>query len=124
VSLRESLRTLRLAQFNSPSIMEPLKTVPEVAAALRKDKDLIKGYDVEAEFAREVSAFESAARAGLDEGHAHVNGRWLVDVFAPRRQGASETPQRCREQWTTHAITSGGLPEVLHLWARITRRPP
>jgi hypothetical protein len=122
-TVRDSLRTLRIAQFNRPSLSEPMKTVADVAAELARDKELLKGYDVEAEFMREVSLFELSVRASLDEGHAFVNGKWLVDVLAPRWLGPSSKPEHCREEWIRHAVSCGGLSEVRDLWERITGRP-
>lgn len=121
--LLQSLRTLRLATHQRPVREEPLKTVADVADALAADKHLIEGYDVEARFRQEVATVEAAIRSSLDEGHALVNGKWLVDVFAPRALGPQVTPQRCRDGWIAHAVQAGGLPEVRDLWRRLTARP-
>jgi hypothetical protein len=122
--LIQTLTTLRLAKYTRPELHEPMKTVREVADALAQDKHLIEGYDVEARFHHEVVAVEDHIRASIHEGHAVVNGKWLVDVVAPRRLGASATPQRCREEWIAHAIRAGGMPEVRDLWQRITGHAP
>ncbi len=64
------------------------------------------GYDVEVRFLEEAAVLEAAIRRSLDEGHAVVKGKWLVDVFAPRTLGGSATPQRCRDEWIAHAVTN------------------
>lgn len=115
--LRQSLETLRLARYTHPTLEEPLRTTQEVAAALARDKHLVAGYDVEARFAQEAAAIEAAIRASLDEGHALVNGKWLVDVFAPRRLGAPWNKHTCRERWTEAASAAGGPGLVTGLWA-------
>jgi hypothetical protein len=121
--LREKLETLHLWRFDHPRLMEPLRTVADVAAALARDKHLIAGYDVEARFTAEAAAVEAGVHASLDEGHALVNGKWLVDVLAPRSLGRHATPQRCRDEWIAHAVATGGLAEARDLWQRITGRP-
>jgi hypothetical protein len=122
--LLRSLETLRLAKYVRPTLEEPLRTKQDVLAALAKDKHLVAGYDVEARFAQETSAIESAITTDVDEGHALVNGKWLVEVFAPRKLGAPWDRQRCREEWTATAAASPGLTEVRDLWQRITGRLP
>lgn len=121
--LREALTTLRLARYTRPVLEEPMETVEGVSAALRRDKLLLQDVDVEQMFRDEVASFEAAVRAGLDEAHALLNGKWLVDVFAPR-SSCVLNPARCREVWIAHAREQGGLPEVRALWERITGREP
>ena len=120
---REALTTLRLARYTRPVLEEPMETVEGVSAALRRDKHLLQDVDVEQMFRDEVASFEAAVRAGLDEAHALLNGKWLVDVFAPR-SSCVLNPARCREVWIAHAREQGGLPEVRALWERITGREP
>jgi hypothetical protein len=103
---------------------ERVQTAKEVTAALAADKHLIAGYDAEARFQNEVATAERAIAANIDEGHALVNGKWLVDVYAPRRLGGNATPQRCRDEWIAHAAHAGGLAEVRDLWSRISGRGP
>lgn len=122
--LRESLQTLRLQRFQRPTLEDPLETTQSVVALLARDKHLLMSYDVEARFNQEANAAEAAIRSSLDEGHALVDGKWLVDVFAPRTLGTATTPPRCRSDWIAHAVSVGGLPEVRDLWQRITGRPP
>lgn len=71
-----------------------------------------------------MASAEATVRASIDEGHALVDGKWLVNVFAPTRLGPAHRPQTCRDAWIVHAATSGGLAEVRGLWERIVRRPP
>ena len=122
--LRRSLETLRLARFAHPTLDEPLRTKEDVLAALAKDKHLLAGYDVEARFAQQTVEIEAAIRADLGEGHALVNGKWLVEVFAPRRLGARWNKHVCREHWIAATAAAGGLPQVRGLWRRVTGREP
>lgn len=117
--LQRSLQTLRLARFSHPTLEEPLRTREETIAALAKDKHLLAGYDVEAEFNTESLAVETAIRADVEEGYALVNGKWMVDVFAPRRLGAPWNKQTCRERWIEAVARAGGLPEAHLLWQRL-----
>ena len=121
--LLQSLETLRLAKYVRPTLEEPLRTKQDVLTALAKDKHLVAGYDVAMRFAQEANAIESVIATDVDAGHALVNGKWLVEVFAPRRLGVPWNRQRCREEWIT-AAASSGLAEVRALWQRITGRPP
>ena len=119
-----ALNRLHRERFRNPVREEPLETLSRVAAALAADKHRIAGYDVEVRFLEEAAVLEAAIRRSLDEGHAVVKGKWLVDVFAPRTLGGSATPQRCRDEWIAHAVTNGGSPEVRDLWGRLTGRAP
>ena len=120
----QSLVTLRLERFTYPTLAEPLKTTHDVTAALARDKHLIANYDVETRFMQEAAVVQAAIQAGLDEGHALVNGKWLVDVFAPRTLGRTWDRHRCRAEWIAHAVSVGGLLGVRDLWQGITGRPP
>lgn len=122
--LRESLETLKLFRFSHPTLEEPLRTRDDVAALLARDKHLIAGYDVEARFFEEVRSVEALIDVSLDEGHALVNGKWLVNVFAPRHRGLSWHRKESPQAWITAAAAQGGLPEVRDLWRRITGRLP
>jgi hypothetical protein len=77
---------------------------------------------VAALFAAEVKLFEAVIQANPDEGHSFVDGKWLTNVFAPKR--SKRKPEECRQEWIAHAIASGGLAEVRALWERITGRAP
>ena len=119
-----SLVTLRLERFRYPTLEEPLETTRDVSAALARDKHLVASYDVEARFADEIASASAAIRSSVDEGHGLVNGKWLVDVFAPRALAKPWDKHRCRDAWIAHAITVGGLPDVRGLWQCITGQPP
>lgn len=112
--LRDSLRTLGLHNFANPGT--PLLTVAQVEETLRADKHLLANLDVHAEFSKEIEFFERALH-NLDEAHALVNGKWLVDNFAPRHTG--RTPETCRSEWSAAARAAGGHPQVAALWSRL-----
>jgi hypothetical protein len=70
---------------------------------------------------------EVAQRHGFPGIHGIVDGdgqplTTLASTFDPPRQ-CKGTPDRCRDEWLGHAVSSGGLPEVRDLWQRITGRP-
>jgi len=121
IRLRDALKTLRLSSFQHPHPEKDFETVESIAAALREDKHLIEDLDVEHRFLEEAASFQATVRSSLDEGHALLNGKWLLDVFAPRISGI-RNPENRIETWLAHAIAAGGLPEVRALWQRITRR--
>lgn len=114
--LRGRLRQLRLHRFIRPTYDE-LHTADEVLGMLRAGKELLAGVDVVALFAAELDAFHAALARDLDEAHALLNGKWLVDVFAPRRTGRTQT--QCRDEWTEHLRRAGGDPEIKAWWRRV-----
>lgn len=120
--LQGRLETLNLARYNRPTLNAPLMRVEDVTRALERDRDLVRGYDVAARFLAEVQVFTAQAGASEDEGHAMVDGKWLVNVFAPRQTGIA--PQAAREAWIAHATATGGLAEVRSWWQRVTGRAP
>ncbi len=124
LELLGSLRTLQLGRYQSPVREQPLRTVEQIVRELAAGKHLIADYDVEARFREEVEAAEAAIARTLEEGHALVNGKWLVRVFAPRTLGGSASPDTCLEQWIEHAIRTGGLPAVRQLWEQIANGSP
>jgi len=97
-------------------------SVDDVIHALERDRDLIRGYDVADRFKAEVATFAGLVGGSEDDGHALVDGKWLVNVFAPRRLGM--TPAVAREAWIAHGTVVGGLGEVRGLWERVAGRPP
>lgn len=119
--LQGHLKTLNLTQYNRPTLQVALKTAEDVARALERDRELILTYDVAARFRAEVEEFRERVTASEDEGHALVDGMWLVNVFAPRRTGL--TPVAAREGWIAHATQAGGLPDVRAWWERVTGKP-
>lgn len=120
--LQDKLKTLRLSKYNRPALSEPLLTVEDVTQALKADRDLIHGYDVAARFVAEVERFKKIVHTSLDEGHTLVDGKWLINVFAPNR--CKLKPETCRQEWIAHATAAGGLAEVRDFWQRITGKSP
>jgi len=120
--LQGRLETLHLSRYNRPTLSAPLMSVDDVTLALERDRDLVRGYDVAAQFRTEVATFVALVGGSEDEGHALVDGKWLVNVFAPRRLGM--TPAAAREAWIAHGRAAGGLSEVRGLWERVAGRPP
>ena len=100
--------------------VQPRATELGVLAVVDQGKHLINGYDVSTELRRQLAEVRSAIGRSLDEAHALIDGKWLVDVVAP--ESTSLSPQRCREVWIDHALSVGGLPEVVELWERIRKR--
>ena len=118
--MRGKLETLRLSRYNHPVLHEPLMTVPDVEKMLAADRGFLLGYDVATQFRAEVARFEAIVAASIDAGHALVDGKWLVNVFAPRR--CNNKPDACREAWIEHARAGGGLGEVRALFERVAGR--
>lgn len=115
--LRLALATLGLDRYKNPQQNAPLLTVTEVLQALEQDKHLIKNQDVARLFTEAAREVEAAVRSSLAEGHALVNGKWLVDVFAAEH--IHKTPKQCREHWAAYLASSGGLSDVVSFWRRI-----
>lgn len=120
--LKAALQTLDLAQFSEPTQGRPLKSPPDVLAALEADKHRLQGYDVAQRFQAELSSIQATIQSDLDEAHACLNGKWLFKHMAPSITG--QTPERCRSEWIVHAESVGGLPEVREWWERVTGSPP
>lgn len=83
---------------------------------LRAGKDELVGLEVDAMFSRQVHDFLQTLHASVDEAHALVNGKWLIDHFAARCTPA--TQERCREEWTACLRAAGGDPEIRAWWRR------
>ncbi len=122
VELKAALSTLKLTDYTRPDLAKPLLTVEEVRARLEDDRDLVRGYDVAHCFQAEVDAFNATVQRSLDEAHALINGKWLINHIADDRRWRKSGD--CRELWINHAISAGGHPEVRLLWQRITGSPP
>ncbi len=120
--LRAVLETLDVAQFSHPSDKRPLKSPPDVLAALEADKHLLQSYDVAQRFQSELDSIQANILGNLDEAHACLNGKWFVDHLAPSITGRKS--KQCRIDWITHAASTGGLPEVTDWWARVTGSLP
>lgn len=100
-----------------PNAGDALLTVDDVAAALDRDKHLLAGRDVAAEFREEAARFTEVVRRDLVEAHTLFDGKWIFKHLAPAH--ARSRADRCLEAWLKHAIAAGGLPEVRSLWDRI-----
>jgi hypothetical protein len=121
--LMDVLETLQVHRFTNPILGEALRTSADVHAALSKDKHLIQVYDVALRFQGELATFEAAVQNSLDEAHALLKGKWLIDHLVPSLK-KQLTPEQVRDGWTAHAVSVGGLAEVRDLWTRVTRQAP
>lgn len=121
--LQSALQTLGLARFHSPSVAKPLKTAEEVKAELARDKNLLAERDVEEMFDAEVSKLHSAIESSLEEGHALINGKWLLLHHAAQLQ-PGRSPDTLRSEWARCVREAGGHPAVRDLWTRIAGEAP
>jgi len=112
------LAELGLAKFTNPALGQPLRTREEFEAQLITDDDAFRrGVDVCALFRQESERVDEAlARPELHEAHALINGKWLVDVYAPTTM--RRTPDACRREWSGWVAAQGGHPEVRAWWQR------
>lgn len=117
------LQTLQLAKFQHPVAGKALRTVEEVKAELARDKKLIAERDVEAMFDQESSEILRAIDASLDEGHALINGKWLVLHHAAERHPGRDTAD-LRSEWARAVLDKGGHPAVRALWTHIAGEAP
>lgn len=120
--VRAALEVLGLHRFHAPVAHEPLVTAADILAALRRDRRHLDEIDVPAAFDAEVASLQATIARDVDEAHALVNGKWLIDAFAVTATGASK--DECRAAWCDHARAGGGLAEVRDLWRRLTGREP
>ncbi len=121
--LQSALQTLQLAKFHSPVAGQPLRTTEEVKEELSRDKHLIAERDVAAMFEQESEELRRAIHSSLEEGHALINGKWLVShLAAQRRPGRS--PEALRAEWARSVLARGGHPAVRALWTRIAGEAP
>jgi hypothetical protein len=123
VRLRTALETLGLENFHNPTVGQPLKTALDVKTALGTDKGLIAGSDVEVMFDDELAAVTGALTASLDEGHALVNGKWLI-LHHARAAQVGRPEDVLRAEWAAAVLASGGHPLVRDLWTRIAGAQP
>lgn len=115
LDLRLRLKNLGLDRFINPGRAQ-LRTPEEFAQVLRAGKDELAGLEVDAMFSRELDAFLRTLQVSVDEAHALVNGKWLIDHFAARC--APATQERCRDEWTACLRAAGGDPEIRAWWRR------
>lgn len=123
VQLQSTLKTLQLDRFQNPASGQALKTVHDVRNALTADQHLIAERNLEAMFDAEVARISGAIAASLEEGHAFVNGKWLVSHHAKERQ-PGRVVDVLRDEWAKQVLTAGGHPAVRDLWTRIAGEAP
>lgn len=109
------LNRVGLDRFINPARGQ-LRSAEDFLRVLRAGKDELVGLEVDAMFSRQVHEFLQTLTASVDEAHALVNGKWLIDHFAARCTPA--TQERCREEWTACLRAAGGDPEVRAWWRR------
>ncbi len=119
---RAILKDLGLGNFLNPILRQPLKPSTDISAALAAGKVRLLSFDVEEAYHEELSNFEKAVRGNLDEAHALINGKWLLEHMAPTI--TKRDPDVCEYEWLAHARSVGGLPEVREWWKRVTGNPP
>lgn len=121
LELRQRLNRLGLDRFQRPGLAEELLTAEQVRSRLREGKREISNLDVEAMFSAELEHFQAALATSVDEAHALLNGKWLVETYASRC--TKLPPDACREVWARHLREIGGDPEIKAWWQR-TIAPP
>jgi hypothetical protein len=120
-TIQGHLKTLQIASFTNPTTAMPLLDAQQVFEKLRADRDLIAGYDVASTFQGFVDHFiEITQRETLDEAHAALNGKWLVNHYAANLSGQS--PDNCRALWCEAVAAAGGHPGVKAWWERRFKR--
>ena len=67
-------------------------------------------------YRREIAEFNAAT---LDEKHARLNGKWLVELLPP--SGSRRSKEQCRAEWIQEATARGGDPDLRALWTRAIR---
>jgi hypothetical protein len=87
-----------------------------VSRNLKAQAHLLPRREVLLAYRHEVTDFLAST---LDEQHARLNGKWLVEVLAPEITGRSK--EQCRAEWIQEATARGGAPELRALWARAIR---
>lgn len=122
LEMLELLRRLGLSAFTTPVLGEPLKRAEQVVETLEDQQEHIARVDIAQSFYAHLTRIEAGIRTSLDEGHTLINGKWLLEDYAPRQTKLSR--EECRTQWLEHVRTSGGLPEVRALWKRLTGTEP
>lgn len=122
VDLRGRLETLQLARLENPKPGRDFLQKETVLATLQQDKELLVGIDVAEMFGQHCSRWETTARASLDEAHALLNGKWLINHFAATTY--KERAQVCRQLWEDAVRANGGLDEVKEWWERLFGAAP
>lgn len=116
------LKRVGLGQYVRPGSTQASWTAAEVLQRLRAVKHELMGLDVEDMFSTELAHFKAALAVSVDEAHALLNGKWLVDVFAAKH--TRTTPEVCRVEWAQHLREIGGDPEIKGWWRRVVAPRP
>ncbi len=116
LNLQGRLKRLRLDRFHNPDRSKPLETTEEVLTRLRDGQHELSNLEVAAMFSAEVDAFMAALDNGLEDAHVLLNGKWLINDFAPRHTG--RTQDQCRGEWAAYLRSVGGDPEIKAWWRR------
>jgi hypothetical protein len=113
--LLRRLNRLGLDRLINPTSAQPPHTVEWFHEKFRVGRYELASLEIEAMFAAELVPVMTTLNTGLNEAHAVVNGKWLVDAAA--RHTNLPTP-RCRDEWLNHVRTTGGDPGILAWWRR------
>lgn len=115
--VRAHLTSLRIDRFQNPPAGEALLSVDQARTQLTAGRELLLGLDVTREYDEEVAAFVTATRDDIDEAHARLNGKWLLNHLAVSRAGRSI--HQCRGLACEHVRSLGGAPIVKAFWSRL-----
>lgn len=120
--IRSALETLKLHKFRVPASDTDLLSFTDVEYALKNDAKLLKQRAVDEDFAKEHTSVVALIQQSDDEGHCVINGKWLVNDFAPRKTG--KKAGLCREEWIEAVRTAGGHPDVIAWWTSFAGSVP
>lgn len=112
--LLRRLNRLGLDRLINPP--QDLRTADEFIDIFRRGKLELANLEIEAMFTAELDTVTSIITTSLDAAHALINGKWLVESFAPRH--TKRPAPLCRTEWTEHVRRTGGDPEILAWWRR------
>jgi hypothetical protein len=99
----------------APTPDDVVRGLDEDASRLRCDVNLVDMFE------KSLERVEGSIERDLREGHAVINGKWLVEHMAPRRTGLSG--DECRSAWSAWIGRRGGSPTVIDFWKRIAAGP-
>lgn len=115
--IRSDLAAVGLAGYQQPKLGSPPRKNSQVIRHLKEQAHLLPKRDVLLAYRREVAELLGST---MDEQHARLDGKWLVEVLAPEMTGRSK--EQCRDEWIQEAAGRGGDEEVRALWARTILR--
>ncbi len=120
--LAKDVRGLFHQRTREPRPDEAAPTPDYVVQELSKDASRLGGdIDLVGMFKKSLEQVEGSIERDLREGHAVINGKWLVEHMAPRRTGLSG--DECRSAWSAWIGRRGGSPTVIDFWKRIAAGP-